>query len=51
MAQFNGKVLTPQGQILKSKIEENSRLVFFRKMRRSGLIKISVTPIVTLTCQ
>lgn len=48
MPQFNCKMLTPQGQIIKSKVEEASRLACIRKLRRNGLTPISVTPIITL---
>ena len=48
MRQFNCKVLTAQGQIIKSKVEEASRLACIRKLRRNGLTPISVTPVVTI---
>ena len=44
---FNCKVLSAQGQIMHSKVEEASRLACIRKLRRNGLTPISVTPIVT----
>ena len=48
MPQFNCKVLTAQGQIIKSRVEEASRLACIRKLRRNGLTPISVTPVVTI---
>lgn len=48
MPQFNCKMLTPQGQIIKSKVEESSRLACIRKLRRNGLTPISVTPVITI---
>ena len=49
MPQFNCKMLTPQGQVIKSKVEESSRLACIRKLRRNGLTPISVTPVLSLT--
>ena len=49
MPQFNCKMLTPQGQVIKSKVEEASRLACIRKLRRNGLTPISVTPVLSLT--
>ena len=46
MPQFSCKVLTAQGQVIKSRVEEASRLACIRKLRRNGLTPISVTPIV-----
>jgi len=42
-------MLTPQGQVIKSKVEEASRLACIRKLRRNGLTPISVTPVLSLT--
>ena len=49
MPLFNCKMLTPQGQVIRSRVEESSRLACIRKLRRNGLTPISVTPAVTLT--
>ena len=49
MPQFNCRVLTAQGQIIKSKVEEASRLACIRKLRRNGLTPISVTPAISIT--
>lgn len=48
MPQFNCRMLTPQGQIMRSKVEEASRLACIRRLRRNGFTPISVTPVVTL---
>jgi len=48
MAQFNCRMLTPQGQIIKSKVEEASRLACIRRLRRNGFTPISVVPAVSL---
>jgi len=48
MAEFRCKTLTPQGQIVKSTVEESSRLACIRKLRRNGLTPISVTPVVKI---
>lgn len=44
---FNCRVLSAQGQVMHSRVEEASRLACIRKLRRNGLTPISVTPIVT----
>jgi type II secretory pathway component PulF len=44
MPEFNCKTLTPQGQIVRSVVEESSRLACIRKLRKNGLTPISVTP-------
>ena len=49
MAQFNCRMLTPQGQIIRSRVEETSRLACIRKLRRNGFTPISVTPAVSLS--
>ena len=51
MPVFNCKVLTAQGQVMHSRVEEASRLACIRKLRRNGLTPISVTPIVTLSAK
>ena len=48
MPQYNCRMLTPQGQIIKSKVEEASRLACIRRLRRNGFTPISVAPAVTL---
>ena len=48
MPEFNCRTLTPQGQVVRSIVEESSRLSCIRKLRRNGLTPISVTPRVTL---
>ena len=48
---FNCRVLSAQGQIMHSRVEEASRLACIRKLRRNGLTPISVTPIVSLSAR
>ena len=48
MPQFNCRMLTPQGQIIKSRVEEASRLACIRRLRRNGFTPISVAPAVSL---
>lgn len=48
MPEFNCRTLTPQGQVVRSVVEESSRLSCIRKLRRNGLTPISVTPRVTV---
>lgn len=43
MPNFNCKALTPQGQVVRSRIEDVSRLACIRKLRRNGFTPISVT--------
>ena len=40
---YNCKALTPQGQIVKSRVEDTSRLACIRKLKRNGLTPISVS--------
>ena len=49
MPKFNCRMLTPQGQIIRSTVEEASRLACIRKLRRNGLTPISVRPVLDLT--
>lgn len=49
MPQFTCRVLTPQGQIIRSKVEESSRLACIRRLRKNGLTPISVSRSLTLT--
>ena len=44
MPQFNCKVLTAKGQVIRSRVDESSRLACIRRLRKNGLIPISVTP-------
>lgn len=48
MPQFNCRILTPQGQVVRSKVEEASRLACIRRLRRNGFTPISVTPVITI---
>lgn len=48
MPQFNCRMLTPQGQVIRSRVEESSRLACIRRLRRNGLTPISVTPVVSI---
>lgn len=48
MPEFNCRTLTPQGQVVRSIVEESSRLACIRRLRRNGLTPISVTPRVTV---
>ena len=43
--EFICKALTPQGQVVRSKVEEASRLACIRKLRKNGLTPITVTPV------
>ena len=43
MPVFICKTLTPQGQIVRSRVEDTSRLACIRRLRRNGLTPISVT--------
>ena len=45
---FMCKTLTPQGQIVRSRVEDTSRLACIRRLRRNGLTPISVTQTVSL---
>ena len=45
---FMCKTLTPQGQIVRSRVEDSSRLACIRRLRRNGLTPISVTQTVSL---
>ena len=45
---FYCKALTPQGQIVKSKVEDTSRLACIRKLKRNGLTPISVSQRISL---
>lgn len=49
MPVFICKTLTPQGQVVTSKVEEFSRLACIRKLRRNGLTPISVTQTFSLS--
>ena len=49
MPKYNCKALTPQGQIVKSKVEDTSRLACIRKLKRNGLTPISVNQALSLT--
>ena len=42
------KALTPQGQIVKSRIEDTSRLSCIRKLKRNGLTPISVSQTISI---
>ena len=48
MPEFNCRTLTPQGQVVRSVVEESSRLSCIRRLRRNGLTPISVTPRITV---
>ncbi len=48
MPVFICKALTAQGQIVRSRIEDASRLACIRKLRRNGLTPISVTQQITI---
>jgi type II secretory pathway component PulF len=48
MPEFNCRALTEQGQIVRSTIEEYSRLACIRRLKKNGLTPISVTPAVTV---
>lgn len=49
MPTFNYKAVTPQGQIVKSKMNDASKLGCVKKLKRNGLIPISVTQTFTST--
>lgn len=49
MPTFAYKAITPQGQVVKSKMDDASKLSCVRKLKRNGLTPISVSQIVTIT--
>lgn len=49
MPTFIYKAITPQGQIVKSKIDDASKISCVRKLKRNGLTPISVTQTLTIT--
>ena len=49
MPLFSCRVLTPQGQIMHSRVEDSSRLACIRRLRKNGLMPISVIPLVKLS--
>ena len=48
MPEFNCRTLTPQGQVVRSVVEESSRLACIRRLRKNGLTPISVKPKVSV---
>ena len=48
MPTFNYKAITPQGVVVKSKLEDASKMSCIKKLRRNGLVPISVTQTLTL---
>ena len=46
MPEFNCRALTPHGQVVRSRLEDYSRLACIRRLRKNGLTPISVTPAV-----
>ena len=49
MPTFICKSISPQGQIVKSRIEDASKISCIKKLKRNGLIPISVTQTITVT--
>ncbi len=49
MPEYNCRVLTPQGQVIKSRMEDSSRLSCIRRLKRNGLTPISVKPVLIST--
>lgn len=49
MPTFIYKAVTPQGQIVKSKMDDASKLSCVKKLKRNGLVPISVTQTITVT--
>lgn len=49
MPTFIYKAVTPQGQIVKSKIDDASKISCIRKLKRNGLTPISVSQTLTIT--
>jgi len=45
---YNCKTLTPQGQVIRTRVEDESRIACIRKLRNNGLTPISVTPVASL---
>ena len=43
MPTFIYKAMTPNGQIVKNRIEDSSKVNCIKKLKRNGLIPISVT--------
>ena len=49
MPTFIYKAITPQGQVIKSKMDDASKLSCVRKLKRNGLTPISVSQTVSIT--
>ena len=49
MPTFIYKAITPQGNIVKNKVDDASKLSCIRKLKRNGLTPISVTQTLTIT--
>ena len=49
MPTFIYKAITPQGNVVKSKMDDASKLSCIRKLKRNGLTPISVTQTLTIT--
>ena len=48
MPTFICKVVTPQGQIIRSKIEDASKLSCIRRLKRNGMVPVSVRQTISL---
>ena len=49
MPTFIYKAVSPQGKIVKNKVDDASKLSCIRKLKRNGLTPISVTQTLTIT--
>ena len=49
MPTFLYKAITPQGQIVKSRMDDSSKFSCVRKLKRNGLTPISITQTITVT--
>lgn len=49
MPTFICKAITPQGQVVKSKMNDASKMSCIRRLKRNGMIPISVTQTLTIT--
>ena len=48
MPKYSCKVISRNGQVMFSKVTENSRIACIKKLRSNDLIPISVTPVISL---
>ena len=49
MPTFVYKAITPQGQVIKSKMDDASKLSCVKRLKRNGLTPISISQTITIT--